>query len=83
MGDRIDELKGNVKEGAGKLTGDRDLQAEGRAEHDTARADRKIKGAGKEVKGAVKQGLGDLTGDERLRSEGELDRAKGDAERAG
>src|ERR1051325_5115265 len=36
MNERIDETKGNIKEGFGKLTGDRETEAEGRAEHDTA-----------------------------------------------
>ncbi len=40
-----DELKGNLKEGVGKLTGDRDLQGEGRFD---------------QLKGKVEKGLGDI-----------------------
>jgi len=83
MGDRIDELKGNVKEGVGKATGDKDLQAEGQAQHDTAKAGREVKGAANQVKGAVEEGVGKLTGDDESRARGTVDRAKGDAQRTG
>ena len=33
---RIDQAKGDIKTAAGKVTGDRDLEAEGRAESATA-----------------------------------------------
>ena len=32
MGERIDEAKGNLKQGMGKVTGDEELEAEGGAE---------------------------------------------------
>jgi uncharacterized protein YjbJ (UPF0337 family) len=83
MGDRMDELKGNIKEGAGKLTGDEEMQAEGQTEHDTAKAKREVKGAGNTVKGNVEEGLGKVTGDEEMRARGEADRIKGDTQRAG
>ncbi|HEY3447765.1 MAG TPA: CsbD family protein [Myxococcales bacterium] len=41
----LDEAKGHLKEGAGGLTGDRDLQQEGRAD---------------QIKGKVKDALGNL-----------------------
>jgi len=41
----VDDLKGHVKEGAGGLTGDRDLEAEGRVD---------------QLKGKLEKGLGDL-----------------------
>ena len=40
MGDRLDELKGNVKEGFGKLTGNERLEAEGKVDKLRGRADR-------------------------------------------
>src|SRR5947209_3912316 len=58
MGERMDEAKGNIKEGIGKLTGDTETQAEGRTEHDTAKGKREVKGAANEVKGKVEEGLG-------------------------
>jgi uncharacterized protein YjbJ (UPF0337 family) len=83
MGERIDEMKGNVKEGLGNVTGDRDLQAEGKAERDTAHASREVKGAGNQIKGSVEEGLGKVTGDDETRARGMADRLKGDTERAG
>ena len=83
MSERIDELKGNVKTGAGKITGDRDLEAEGRAERNTARAKREVKGVGNQVKGSVEEGLGKMTGDEESRARGAADRIKGKSQRTG
>jgi uncharacterized protein YjbJ (UPF0337 family) len=83
MGERLDELKGNVKQGVGKATGDTDLQAEGKAEHDTARAKRETKGLGNQIKGSVEEGLGKVTGDDETRARGVADRLKGDTQRTG
>ncbi len=83
MGDRMKEMKGNVKQGAGKLVGDREMQAEGAGERDTARASRKVKGAGNSVKGTVKEGVGKMTGNESMRASGIDDRMKGKAQRTG
>ncbi len=83
MSERIDETKGNIKEGFGKLTGNRDMEAEGRAEHDTAKAKREVKGAGNQVKGKVEEGLGRVTGDDETRARGAADRLKGDTQRTG
>lgn len=83
MGDRIDELKGNLKEGAGKLTGDTDLEAEGRGESTVAHGQREVKGAAEQVKGNVEQGIGRLAGDDSTRAEGKADTLKSDTERAG
>jgi uncharacterized protein YjbJ (UPF0337 family) len=83
MGDRLDEMKGSVKQGAGKLTGDKDLEAEGQAEHDAAHATRQAKGIGNQIKGSVEEGVGKLTGDEEARGRGAVDRLKGDAQRTG
>ena len=83
MGERIDEMKGNIKEGVGKLTGNEEMQAEGRAEKDAAKAKREIKGTAESVKGSVEEGLGKVTGDDETRARGMADRIKGDTERAG
>jgi uncharacterized protein YjbJ (UPF0337 family) len=83
MGDRIDEAKGSVKKGVGKLTGDKDLQAEGQTEKNTAKAQREVKGAGHQVKGKVEEGLGKVTGDDEMHARGTADRLKGDTQRAG
>lgn len=83
MGERMDEIKGNIKQGAGKVTGNREMEAEGRAEHDMAKAKRETKGAAHQVKGRVEEGLGRVTGDEETEARGIADRMKGDTERAG
>ena len=83
MGERIDEAKGNIKKGVGKLTGDTDMEAHGEAEKDTAKAKREVKGTGKAIKGSVEEGLGKVTGDEEARARGVADRIKGDTQRAG
>jgi uncharacterized protein YjbJ (UPF0337 family) len=83
MSDRMDELKGNLKEGAGKLTGDERLEAEGDAQATGAKARRETKGAAREVAGKVKEGVGKLTDNERLEAEGKADSLRGKAEQAG
>lgn len=47
---KAQELKGKVKEGAGKLTKDEELEAEGKAEQ--------VVGHGKEAKGELKKAVG-------------------------
>jgi uncharacterized protein YjbJ (UPF0337 family) len=83
MGERMEEMKGNLKEGVGKITGDRDMQAEGEAEKDTAQAKREVKGVGNQIKGNIEEGIGKVTGDDETRARGMADRLKGDTERAG
>jgi len=83
MGDRMDEAKGNLKEGVGKVTGNDSMEAEGRAEHESATARREVKGAGNQIKGSVEEGLGKVTGDDETRARGTADRIKGDTQRTG
>jgi uncharacterized protein YjbJ (UPF0337 family) len=82
MGERMDELKGNIKEGVGKATGNRKMEGEGRAQHDAAEASRKIKGGATELKGNVEEGLGNISGDEEVRERGLSDRLKGKLDRS-
>lgn len=49
MGEIIDKVKGKVKRAAGKLTGDKRLEREGRVDE----AKGKVKGAAEEIKHAV------------------------------
>lgn len=83
MGERIEEAKGNIKEGVGKLTGNEEMEGEGRAERETAKAKREVKGAASQIKGKIEEGLGKVTGDDETRARGMADRIKGDTERAG
>jgi uncharacterized protein YjbJ (UPF0337 family) len=83
MSERLDEMKGNIREGVGKITGNRNMQAEGRAEHDTAKAKRSAKGIGNQVKGNIEEGIGKVTDDDEARARGMADRIKGDTQRTG
>lgn len=83
MGDRMEEMKGSLKQGVGKVTGDKELEAEGQAEHDAAHATREAKGVGNQLKGTAEEAVGKLTGDEETRARGVADRLKGDAQRTG
>ena len=47
---KLDELKGQGKESAGRASGDRDLEAEGKADQ----AGAKVKNAGEHVKDAAR-----------------------------
>jgi uncharacterized protein YjbJ (UPF0337 family) len=78
----MDEAKGNVKEGFGKVTGNDRMDAEGKAEHDTAEARRNVKGAANQAKGTIEEGLGKVTGDDETRARGTADRLKGDVQRS-
>ena len=53
MADRSDQLAGKVKEGVGKLTGNEDLESEGRREDHRDETKQNIEEAGDKVAGAV------------------------------
>jgi uncharacterized protein YjbJ (UPF0337 family) len=72
-----DEMKGKIKEGLGKLTGDEQMEAEGKMEGEAGEAKRKGEGAFDRMKGNVKEGVGKLTDNERLEAEGKWDKTKG------
>ena len=82
MAGRSDELKGGLKEGLGKLTGDEALETEGRAQKQGGRARRKVSGAVTETKGNFKQVIGNTLDSPTLEAEGQADRRRGRAERA-
>jgi uncharacterized protein YjbJ (UPF0337 family) len=82
MPGRSEEMKGGIKEGLGKLTGDEALQAEGQAEKERGRARRKTSGAMSEAKGSVKRGAGKAMDSPTLEAEGEMDKRRGRSERA-
>jgi uncharacterized protein YjbJ (UPF0337 family) len=76
------EIKGGLKEAAGKLVGDEGLEAEGEAQKTAGRTERKVEGAFDEAKGAVKKGVGKLIDSPTLQAEGEVDKAKGEVKGA-
>lgn len=82
---KLDEVVGNVKQGLGDLTGNEQMQAEGRAQElggesrqDVAKGVGTAKGMAEEAKGNIKQGLGNLTGNEQMQAEGKADELKGE-----
>ena len=81
MGAKGNEIKGGLKEGLGKLTGDDSLEQEGRAQKGMGRAQRKTGGAVNEAKGNVKKAAGEVLDSPSLKAEGEAERLRGRAER--
>lgn len=82
MAGRSEELKGKMKEGLGKLTGDEALEAEGTGQQKAGETQRKASGAINEAKGSVKDTLGDALDSPTMEAEGKADRLRGKAERS-
>ena len=53
MGEKTDDLKGRAKEAAGDLTGDKDLQREGKVDQAASAVKDKVGDAVDKVKGAL------------------------------
>lgn len=83
MAGRGKELKGGLKEAAGKVLGNERMEAEGKADKTAGKAARETAGAGNEAVGNVKSGVGKALGNERLQGEGKGQRLKGKVQRAG
>jgi uncharacterized protein YjbJ (UPF0337 family) len=62
MGGRAKEIKGSVKEAAGRLLDNEQMEAEGRAEKEAGRLERKAGGTVREAKGKVKEAGDKLLG---------------------
>jgi uncharacterized protein YjbJ (UPF0337 family) len=82
MAGRSDEIKGGLKAGLGKLTGDEGLEAEGNAQKVSGRTRRKAGGAMREARSSLKRAAGKVIDSPELRADGEVDRLHGRAERA-
>ena len=83
MGDRVDEIQGKTKESIGDLSGNEEMEGEGRDEAAEAKAKRETEGAVDKGVGKVQEGWGDLTDDEETEAEGKARQAEGDLKRAG
>ena len=81
MGDRIDELKGDIKQGVGKITGNERLKAEGKTDANAARAKRRVKGSLQEAGGEIKEGVGKVTGNKSMEAKGKAQRRAGESAR--
>jgi len=81
-----EELKGKIKKGFGRLTGDERTEAEGRAEEsfgrgkqEAAKAVERAKGRAEQVIGGVKKHIGQAVGDRRVAAEGKAKQLEGRA----
>ena len=83
MAGRIREIKGSIKEAAGDLINNEQMEAEGKADRLGGKAEREAKGAKDSAVGTVKKGAGKVLGNEQLQAEGEAQRLKGKAQQAG
>ena len=73
MGEKTDQAKGRVKEAAGALTGDKDLEAEGKADRRAGEAKEKLGHA----KDKIKEVIDDVEG----KVEDVVDKAKDELHR--
>ena len=81
MSDGMDETKGNINQGVGKITGNERLQAEGQADANAARAKRRVKGSLREARGELKEGIGKVTGNRSMEARGKAERRTGESDR--
>lgn len=82
---KLEEIGGNISQGIGRLTGNEQLEAEGRAtelkgegRQDAAKAVGTVKGIVEEARGNIKQALGDATNSEQMQAEGRADELRGE-----
>jgi uncharacterized protein YjbJ (UPF0337 family) len=83
MGNRMDELQGQIKQGLGTLTGNEDMERDGAMQSEKARMEREAEGAVDQAAGAVEEKAGDLTDDPETKLKGKARQAEGDIKRAG
>jgi uncharacterized protein YjbJ (UPF0337 family) len=83
MSERLDEMKGRVKQGLGRVTGDEETEAEGRSEAEWAGTRREVKGTIQETGGHVREGAGRLLGDEEMEAKGMADQLEGRVRKKG
>jgi uncharacterized protein YjbJ (UPF0337 family) len=81
-----EELGGRVKQAAGKVIGNKELEArgtakivEGEAKQEAAKAAERTKGTAEKAVGAVKNAAGAVLDNEQLEAEGRAEQLKGDA----
>ncbi|WP_437938600.1 CsbD family protein [Sorangium sp. So ce341] len=80
-----EEMGGKLKKGLGKLLGDEQLEAEGRAkelkgrvQQEDAKADERARGALEEAAGAIKNRIGKLVDNEQMAAEGKAKELRGE-----
>ncbi len=83
MGNRTDELQGQIKKGVGNLTGNEEMEREGAAQAEKARLKREADGAIDQVTGTVEEKVGDVADDPETELKGKARQVEGDIKRAG
>jgi uncharacterized protein YjbJ (UPF0337 family) len=85
----IQEVRGRVKAGLGKLTGHKRTEAEGHADvfkgaakQEAAKATEQAKGMLEELSGSVKSSVGQLLDDKAMETEGQAKELQGKARQA-
>lgn len=81
-----EEIGGKIKGALGRLTGDEQMEAEGRAKElkgegkqEAAKAGERVKGAVEEATGALKNRVGAVIDNEQMQAEGKAKELKGEA----
>ena len=82
---KTNEWAGWAKSGAGKLVGNEQMQAEGKAQQlhgeaqqESAKTKERTKGTFEELGGSAKKNVGNLIGNEQMQAEGKAKETKGD-----
>ena len=83
MGNRIDELQGQAKQGLGSLTGNEEMQRDGAKQAEEARLKREADGAIDQATGTVEEKVGQVTDDPETELKGKARQAEGDIKRTG
>jgi len=83
MGNRIDELQGQIKKGVGSLTGNEEMERDGAAQTEEARLKREAEGTLDQAAGTVEEKFGDDTAATETELKGKARQVEGDIERTG
>jgi uncharacterized protein YjbJ (UPF0337 family) len=81
-----EQVGGKIKQGVGKIIGNEQMEAEGKAKElkgeakeEAAKGAERTKGKVEEVKGAVKNRVGAVIDNEQMQAEGKVEELKGEA----
>jgi uncharacterized protein YjbJ (UPF0337 family) len=83
MNTRIDEMKGQIKQGMGTLTGNEEMKQEGQSEAEAAKLRREAEGAVDKGVGKAEEMVGRVTDDPETELKGKVRQAEGDIKRSG
>lgn len=83
---KVEEIVGGIKKTVGRVIGNEQMEAEGKAlkvegqlRQESAKAGERVKGAVEQVTGTVKKKVGQLIDNEQMEVEGKLKALKGEA----